>query len=100
MNPESRRRSVGVAFDDTDRKVAEIALREADQRKDVFLATLAHELRNPLAPIRNAAQMLGSPKLGPEQLQWAQSVIQRQVKHHGLVAGRSFGCRPHYAGQA
>jgi PAS domain S-box-containing protein len=74
-------RSVGVAFDDTDRKVAEIALREADQRKDVFLATLAHELRNPLAPIRNAAQLLGSPKLGPEQLQWVQSVIQRQVKH-------------------
>ena len=65
----------------TDRKAAEIALREADQRKDVFLATLAHELRNPLAPIRNAAQMLGSPKLGTEQLQWAQSVIQRQVKH-------------------
>jgi PAS domain S-box-containing protein len=74
-------RSVGVIFDDTDRKAAEIGLREADRRKDVFLATLAHELRNPLAPIRNAAQMLGSPKLGPEQLQWAQSVIQRQVKH-------------------
>ena len=72
---------MGVAFDDTDRKVAEIALRDADQRKDVFLATLAHELRNPLAPIRNAAQLLGSPKLGPEQLQWVQSVIQRQVKH-------------------
>jgi PAS domain S-box-containing protein len=74
-------RNVGVFFDDTDRKAAEIALREADQRKDVFLATLAHELRNPLAPIRNAAQMLSSPKLVPEQLQWAQSVIQRQVKH-------------------
>jgi len=74
-------RSVGVFFDDTDRKTAEMALREADQRKDVFLATLAHELRNPLAPIRNAAQMLGSPKLAAEQLQWAQSVIQRQVKH-------------------
>jgi PAS domain S-box-containing protein len=74
-------RSVGVLFDDTDRKAAEIALREADQRKDVFLATLAHELRNPLAPIRNAAQMLASPKLESEQLQWARSVIQRQVKH-------------------
>jgi PAS domain S-box-containing protein len=74
-------RNVGVVFDDTDRKSAEIALFEADRRKDVFLATLAHELRNPLAPIRNAAQMLGSQKLGPEQLQWAQSVIQRQVKH-------------------
>ena len=74
-------RNVGVFFDDTERKAAEIALREADRRKDVFLATLAHELRNPLAPIRNAAQMLGSPKLAAEQLQWAQSVIQRQVKH-------------------
>jgi len=78
-------RNVGVFFDDTDRKAAEIALREADQRKDIFLATLAHELRNPLAPIRNAAQMLGSPTLGPEQLQWARSVIQRQVKHMALL---------------
>jgi PAS domain S-box-containing protein len=74
-------RSVGVVFDDTDRKVAEIALRDADRRKDVFLATLAHELRNPLAPIRNAAQVLAAPNLKPEQLQWAQTVIQRQVKH-------------------
>jgi signal transduction histidine kinase len=59
--------------------------REIDQRKDVFLATLAHELRNPLAPIRNAAQVLASPKLEPKQLQWAQTVIQRQVKHMALL---------------
>jgi PAS domain S-box-containing protein len=78
-------RSVGVDFDDTDRKTAEIALRDADHRKDVFLATLAHELRNPLAPIRNAAQMLGSATVAPEQLQWAQAVIQRQVKHMALL---------------
>ncbi len=78
-------RSVGVLFDDTDRKAAEVALREADQRKDVFLATLAHELRNPLAPIRNAAHMLGSARLGTDQLQWARSVIQRQVKSMGLL---------------
>ena len=78
-------RNVGVFFDDTDRKAAEIALREADHRKDVFLATLAHELRNPLSPIRNAAQMLASEKLGPEQLEWARSVIQRQVKHMALL---------------
>ena len=78
-------RSVGVLFDDTDRKTAEIGLREADRRKDVFLATLAHELRNPLAPIRNAAQMLGSSKLGADRLQWARSVIQRQVKHMAFL---------------
>jgi PAS domain S-box-containing protein len=78
-------RSVGVLFDDTDRKSAELGLREADRRKDVFLATLAHELRNPLAPIRNAAQMLGSSNLGAERLQWARSVIQRQVKHMAFL---------------
>jgi PAS domain S-box-containing protein len=78
-------RSVGVDFDDTDRKTAEIALRDADRRKDVFLATLAHELRNPLAPIRNAAQILGSAKVEPDRLQWAQAVIQRQVKHMALL---------------
>jgi PAS domain S-box-containing protein len=78
-------RSVGVLFDDTERKNAEISLREADRRKDVFLATLAHELRNPLAPIRNAAQMLGSSKLGAERLQWARDVIQRQVKHMAFL---------------
>jgi PAS domain S-box-containing protein len=59
----------------------EAALREVDARKDRFLATLSHELRNPLAPIRNAAQILGSAAVPPEQLRWAQAVIQRQVKH-------------------
>jgi PAS domain S-box-containing protein len=78
-------RSVGVLFDDTDRKTAEISLREADRRKDVFLATLAHELRNPLAPIRNAAQVLSSSKVGTERLRWAQNVIQRQVKHMAFL---------------
>lgn len=61
------------------------ALREADRRKDIFLATLAHELRNPLAPIRTAAQVLASPKLAPQQLQWAQNVIQRQVRQMALL---------------
>lgn len=57
----------------------EQALREADQRKDAFLAILAHELRNPLAPIRNAAYILNSAKMRPRDVQWAQSVISRQV---------------------
>jgi PAS domain S-box-containing protein len=66
-------------------RATEAALREADQRKDLFLATLAHELRNPLAPIRTAAQILASPNLAPPQFQWALSVIQRQVGHMALL---------------
>ena len=66
-------------------RATEAALREADHRKDLFLATLAHELRNPLAPIRTAAQVLADPRLAPSQVRWAQSVIQRQVSHMALL---------------
>jgi PAS domain S-box-containing protein len=59
----------------------EHSLREADRRKDEFLATLAHELRNPLAPIRSAAKILGSPRLGERELAWSRDVIARQVQH-------------------
>jgi two-component system CheB/CheR fusion protein len=59
----------------------EHGLREADRRKDEFLATLAHELRNPLAPIRSAAKILGSPRLGERELAWSRDVIARQVQH-------------------
>lgn len=51
-------RLVGVAQDITERKRAEEALREAERRKDELVATLAHELRNPLTPIRNAVHLL------------------------------------------
>src|SRR5437763_16303680 len=51
--------AVNVLVDISDRKRAEDALRQADRAKNEFLATLAHELRNPLAPIRNAVQILG-----------------------------------------
>jgi two-component system CheB/CheR fusion protein len=60
---------------------AEEALVAADVRKDVFLATLSHELRNPLAPIRNAAQLLQSPNVPRAELARAQAIINRQVKH-------------------
>ncbi|WP_348757317.1 PAS domain-containing hybrid sensor histidine kinase/response regulator [Candidatus Methylocalor cossyra] len=54
-------------------------LREADRRKDEFLAMLAHELRNPLAPIRNAVQVLRHASLDGAQFQWCRDVIERQV---------------------
>jgi signal transduction histidine kinase len=60
---------------------AEEALVAADVRKDVFLATLSHELRNPPAPIRIAGQLLQSPKLSPDELKRAQGIISRQVTH-------------------
>ncbi len=52
------RGAVGAIMDMTEHKRDEAALREADRRKDEFLAILAHELRNPLAPIRNSLQIL------------------------------------------
>jgi signal transduction histidine kinase len=54
-------------------------LREQDRRKDEFIATLSHELRNPLAPIRAAARVLVSPGITPEQGGQAQVIIERQV---------------------
>ena len=67
------------------RRTAQEALREADRRKDEFLATLAHELRNPLAPIRHAARLLGSRALDGAQEQWAREVIARQVRRMALL---------------
>jgi PAS domain S-box-containing protein len=56
------------------------ALAEADRRKDEFLATLAHELRNPLAPVRNAVQLMRLQGLSDTQWEWARDVIERQVR--------------------
>src|ERR1700739_2169057 len=55
------------------------ALGESDRRKDEFLATLAHELRNPLAPVRNAIHSLRARLPPTPELQWARDVIDRQV---------------------
>jgi PAS domain S-box-containing protein len=71
--------SVSVARDITEQKRIESSLREADHRKNVFLATLSHELRNPLAPIRTAARLLESPSLSPAERERARSIIARQV---------------------
>jgi PAS domain S-box-containing protein len=60
---------------------SEAASREADHRKDVFLATLSHELRNPLAPIRNAARLLESATLNSDEMNRSRLIISRQVRH-------------------
>jgi len=54
-------------------------LQEADGRKDDFIATLAHELRSPLAPIRNATQVWRAGNVPPEKREWACGVVERQV---------------------
>ncbi|MGM9486387.1 ATP-binding protein [Ideonella sp. YS5] len=80
------RGSVAVWFNDiTDRKRHEQILREADRRKDEFLATLAHELRNPLAPIRQAAMLSTSAHATEAQKRWSHEVIERQVQHMALL---------------
>ena len=56
-------------------------LAAADRRKDEFLATLAHELRNPLAPMRNVLEVLNLAQLDDPQLNWAREVLGRQVSH-------------------
>jgi PAS domain S-box-containing protein len=71
----------GMAIDITDRLRAEEALKEADRRKDEFLAILAHELRNPLAPIQNALSVLGHPHADADSVRDATRIAQRQVQH-------------------
>jgi signal transduction histidine kinase/CheY-like chemotaxis protein len=76
---ETLRREIAI------RERAEAALREADRRKDEFLATLAHELRNPLAPIRQAALISKAPTATEAQKRWSGDVISRQVQHMSLL---------------
>jgi signal transduction histidine kinase len=71
-------RSAAIVLDISERKRAEEALQEADRAKDEFLATLAHELRNPLAPLKNAVELLHNPSAEPA---WCRDVIERQVAH-------------------
>ena len=72
---------VSVVVDITDRKLAEMALREADRLKDEFLATLSHELRNPLAPIRSALEVMRLAAHDPDVVSKAQATMERQLLH-------------------
>ncbi len=67
--------------DITERKKAEHTLREAARRKDEYLSMLAHELRNPLAPVRNAVQLLQNVALSPSDQRQTVEVIDRQIQH-------------------
>jgi PAS domain S-box-containing protein len=71
--------AVNVLVDISDRKRVEDILKNADRSKNEFLATLAHELRNPLAPIRSAAEILHARTPDVPEAQWALEVIDRQV---------------------
>jgi len=79
-NAELERTNRSLQREVIERARAEEALQEADRNKNEFLAMLAHELRNPLAPIHNALQLM-CMQPSAEQSQWAQEVIQRQLAY-------------------
>lgn len=72
---------VAVTVDVTKRAHTETLLREADRRKDEFLATLAHELRNPLAPIRHAVELMKRAPTDVELCERSRMTIERQLLH-------------------
>jgi PAS domain S-box-containing protein len=74
-------RIVGHVTDISDTKKTEDLLKEADRRKDEFLATLSHELRNPLAPIRNALNIMRTQGATEADVRRSREVIDRQVRH-------------------
>ena len=74
-------RMVGATISIDDHKRIEAPLQDNERRKDEFLAMLAHELRNPLAPIFSAVQLLSSSRLDDPKVRFATGVIHRQVTH-------------------
>jgi signal transduction histidine kinase len=78
LEPQSAEALTAVFFDITSSKEAEISLRETDRRKDEFLATLSHELRNPLTPLKVALD-LARMSNDPAQREKTQAIMERQV---------------------
>jgi signal transduction histidine kinase len=80
-NAELERANQALQSEIVVRGRAEAALKEADRNKDEFLAILAHELRNPLAPIRNAVEIMRRHPITDPQLIWARDLVERQLGH-------------------
>ena len=76
-----RQKARALELEIRERKRMEEALHEAERRRDEFLATLAHELRNPLAPIRNATEIMKVADLDPARVAAARALIERQIVH-------------------
>jgi signal transduction histidine kinase len=74
-------REIGCMQDITEIRAAEAALKESDRRKDEFLATLAHELRNPLAPIRSGLELIRLAGDDSAAVQEAREIMTRQIGH-------------------
>jgi len=72
-------RVFSLVLDISEREAAMEQLKEADRRKDIYIATLAHELRNPLAPIANAASLLRGRGLAQERIEWIAAMVGRQA---------------------
>src|SRR6202051_3058321 len=84
-NAELERANQALQSEVVVRGRAESALKEADRNKDEFLAILAHELRNPLAPIRNAVEIMRRRPIEDPQLIWARDLVERQLGHLARV---------------
>lgn len=82
---ELERSNVRLAQETLERRSAEEALKLQDKRKDEFIATLAHELRNPLAPMMNASALLRSPSATGSVRDRAATIIDRQLRHMGRL---------------
>jgi signal transduction histidine kinase len=76
-----RHKALALELEIQERKRIESVLRESERRRDEFLATLAHELRNPLAPMRNATEIMRVADADPARVAAARALIERQLAH-------------------
>jgi signal transduction histidine kinase len=81
LSGELRQKARALELEIRERKRMEDVLHETERRRDEFLATLAHELRNPLAPIRNATEIMRVADSDPARMAAARSLIERQIVH-------------------